>query len=351
MGSPGRIAILSHTQRISKWLGAGTLIVALGSVAPCLAAIPKASLVYVRGPGAEKCPEEQVVRDMIGAQLGEDPFVVEDADIVVRARLSRQMGRLRAEITLVDNNGRIRGERRLLEVNCRELVAAAAFAISMALDPELALRAPDTADALRPTAPAPPQAAPEPPSAPPVAPADSPPPTRKATLAAASSRDRLAGRVGIGVLGSAGAAPTIGGFGLTVQAGFGRGLWSVNFEGRGDVPFADHTAGGTIKSSLVLGAIIPCVHLRWFAVCGLAAAGAQIGAGSGFAGVHQAVGPFVGAGLRGSFELAVSHRFGFLISADLLWAVLKTTLTLGNNDGFSMPPVSGALHLVAVVYF
>ena len=47
-------------------------VLAAGEVAACAA--PSARLVYVRGPGAERCPSEAAVRAAVSARLGYDPF-------------------------------------------------------------------------------------------------------------------------------------------------------------------------------------------------------------------------------------------------------------------------------------
>jgi len=47
--------------------------------AAAAAPAPKAHLLYVRGPGAQRCPDEQAVREVVARRLGYDPFAEREA--------------------------------------------------------------------------------------------------------------------------------------------------------------------------------------------------------------------------------------------------------------------------------
>ncbi|XXY52541.1 hypothetical protein WME91_15530 [Sorangium sp. So ce269] len=63
-------------------------------------------LSYTRGPGAEGCPEEQALRDVVAGQLGgTDPFG-EGGGRRVDVVLVRKGRRFLGEIALYDSDGR-----------------------------------------------------------------------------------------------------------------------------------------------------------------------------------------------------------------------------------------------------
>lgn len=97
----------------------------------------RARLVYVREPGAEKCPAEVDLRLRVMARLGYDPFSPQ-ASRVVLARISASERELSGEVELVDESGISGGKRALRSApqSCEELARAIALSISLAIDPE-----------------------------------------------------------------------------------------------------------------------------------------------------------------------------------------------------------------------
>lgn len=110
----------------------------LGVCVPSAAhASPSARIVYQRGAGAERCPDEAVLRATVAARLGYDPFRDED-ERTVRARVTRPMGGpFRADLELVDRDGASQGKRQLISQSgeCDELFLAMTLAIGIAIDP------------------------------------------------------------------------------------------------------------------------------------------------------------------------------------------------------------------------
>ncbi|MEO6602920.1 MAG: hypothetical protein ABIQ16_23750, partial [Polyangiaceae bacterium] len=65
---------------MARKLGSVRWLLALGGglfaslLTPVAWAFPTSRLVYARGPGAEQCPEQSVVRAAVASRLGYDPF-------------------------------------------------------------------------------------------------------------------------------------------------------------------------------------------------------------------------------------------------------------------------------------
>ncbi|HWL85203.1 MAG TPA: hypothetical protein VNO21_05345, partial [Polyangiaceae bacterium] len=125
-------------------------------------------LVYARRAGAEKCPDENTLRNGVAGRLGRDPFD-DHAERTVTARVSRVRQLLVARIEVRDAAGQLAGERELTshDKDCEELGAAIALAIAIAIDPLGAMEAKPEKE----PAPLPPPPAPTPAPAPPPAPA------------------------------------------------------------------------------------------------------------------------------------------------------------------------------------
>ncbi len=95
-----------------------------------------ARLIYVRGHGADTCPDEDAVRNAVAARLGYDPFVAFAANILV-AHVRREGDGFHTAVGLVDENGVERGARQLTvdSRECADAIAAMALTISIAIDP------------------------------------------------------------------------------------------------------------------------------------------------------------------------------------------------------------------------
>jgi len=117
--------------------------------APPAACLSWARFTYARGQGAESCPDETTLRAAVVARLGYDPFVL-SAERTIIAMVAREHRTLRANVQIVDETGLVKGVRRLEAGfdQCRELAAAMALAISIAVDPTR-VQAPDGAPVVR----------------------------------------------------------------------------------------------------------------------------------------------------------------------------------------------------------
>src|SRR5438045_2287762 len=111
VGSPVRRALL-----VAVLVGVGC------SVAASAWAAPSARLEYVRGRGAESCPEEAAVRAGVVAGLGYDPFrEPADGAIVLRVEVRRVGRSMRARIATAGGGAR---ELRAAGGRCDELANA-----------------------------------------------------------------------------------------------------------------------------------------------------------------------------------------------------------------------------------
>ncbi|WP_437275741.1 hypothetical protein WME90_31435 [Sorangium sp. So ce375] len=324
-----------------------------------------ARLSYTRGPGAEGCPEEQALRDVVAAQLGgTDPFVAGGGGRRVEVVLSRKGRRFLGEIALYDSDGRGLGGQELTGAACGALVEDVGTALAIALRPLRSAREPAPAPP-SPSAPAPAEAASalEPPetgslgralAGPPRAPAPAPlPPCQPAAPARPRERrgpslawPRL--QVGAGALIADGLAPAPAvGF-----SGFVGARWeafSLSLEGRVDLPVAAERYRGRFYGvSWRGGSVVPCGHVAWFFGCGVATAGRVRHFGMVNV-VGEALSPYAGLGLRGGVEVPFSYSLAARLTGELVANVERPTLHLRGGANWSVAGSSkaGALHLVA----
>ena len=125
----------SRRERSSAWFAVAAFLAA--TALPWVAAAsPTSRFVYVRGPGAESCPDEPAMRAAVAARLGYDPFRVV-ATTTLTAQISRENGVYRGQVKLVDESGVERGARSIESRadDCAELTQALALSMSIAIDP------------------------------------------------------------------------------------------------------------------------------------------------------------------------------------------------------------------------
>ncbi len=160
-------------------------------------------LAWVRGEGAERCPDAAAIERAVATRLDRAPFAAE-ASQSIESLVRRDGPRWSAQIYLRDHDGALLGERALGSdaVECAALLAPVSLAIALAIDPEAALR--PLAD------PAAPPAAP--PVAPPARPPTRPRPARLRTSVTPGTEVAL----WLGAWGTAGILP-----GLTPGVSFG----------------------------------------------------------------------------------------------------------------------------------
>jgi hypothetical protein len=299
---------------------------------------PRVRIEIVRKGDTTTCPDEEALRREVAARLGRDPFA-EGAAARVALVLSEEQGRFAAEIWYRDASGHESGPSELDSTSCAELVMTAAERLAILIGPVSA----------------------------PVAPSSAP---------AAAARRPIRIRAAVGALGSLGAAPSTA-FGLSGEIGVRFETLSLALEVRGDLPAeglarSDEYPNAMIRSSLVLGTLVPCFRLGSVLLCGLVSVGALSKTAEGFApaaptafvGVGGRLGWEVGfldhdAGLRppNPQETSFLDRFAVQPHVDVLATALGAKLCDGDcsrDDSavvWSSPPVSASLGLSLVGYF
>jgi hypothetical protein len=328
--------------RVTWALGLPVLLATAGAEAGGTATLRPAPvrLVYVRGAGADHCPDAAALRAAVAARLGYEPFQ-EDAPTLIVATLSRRGRGLRAQIELRDPTGEITGAREITseQNDCAELASAATLAISIAVDPLSATRPP-------PAAPPPPQPEPATPPAPAKPPELATPSSSEATPVPVRKRPApVVFRVGLGAVGALGAAPAPALGGIVDASARWRSL-SLGLEGRVDAPAGMQVpgaSGGKVSAMLLLGTLAPCFHYRAVAGCGLISAGALLGSNEGGGRSIRATTPFVALGGRFGVEVPIVAALSARAHVDILGTATPTTLDADGSAVWRTPPVNGAL--------
>src|SRR5262249_21661036 len=137
---------------------------------------------------------------------------------------------------------------------------------------------------------------------------------------------------------------------------------SISVEARADLESGRvvmlHGTDYTLRTSLVAGSLLPCLHSRWVIGCGLL----TMGAVKGTAGVSAKPGErsafYAGAGLRAGLELPVSELLhlpgpAFLVqlTGDLLVNIAQPGILVGNEVAWQVAPLSEAAALRLVMVF
>jgi hypothetical protein len=288
------------------------------------------------------CPSRDQARGQIVARLGFDPFAEKEASSTLRMTVAHEPSGagLRVRVERLDD-AHSAGERELtdLQGNCTELIAAAAFAASLLVDPTGAMRrrleprtegAPD----VRPTRADDPFA-----PGPPETPAPVPPPP-------AQIRPLLGARA----IGSVGLAPSAS-LGASLEAGIALARWSVRVEGRADFPaegalLADGTGA---RSSLLLGAIVPCYAIGVARVCAVGMAGAMLAESVNISPVERDRTFFAAVGLRGGAELPLGRTVSVVGHVDALVPLRRLTIRTQGVEVWTAPAVAASLGVGLVV--
>jgi hypothetical protein len=315
-------------------------------------AFPTSRLTYARGSGAEACPEEPTIRQAVAARLGYDPFFAA-AEKTIVARILRNRDELRATVELVDDHGIVRGVREFKSRvgQCAELVATMALAISIAIDPTNPGILGEPAKA-RPEPPQPTPASldrPAPPSA------RVPSPVQPREVDTAIKPDRPAEpvpelRVGAAAIGAVGTAPGVTA-GLALSAGLRRDLWSMNVEGRAELPRAITIGSAEARTSLWAVALVPCVHFDPLVVCATGWLGSLRAQGWGFPTSRTDRALYAAAGLRLGLELPITTGFTFRPEIDLLATLFPVDLKVDGATQWMAPSVASLLRMGVMAHF
>ncbi len=345
------------------------LSLALVMPAASLRAAPAAGrvvkLVYARAPEAARCPGQDEIERQVRARLGYEPFAP-DASSTLRASI-RTAGRgLQARIELRGPDGKVEGVREIdsPEGDCDELTASVAFAVSMAIDPLAAVRAPASA---RPQPSPPVPARPESSSrastalssssparvSPPASASSAAPPSR--VVPAASSAPVPSARpttlaVSGGVLIVSGQAPDLSA-GLSLGFDARRSWASLAIEARFLSATKEIATDRGISSSLTAGVLVPCVYVRRLFGCAVGMLGLMQGKDYGVETVHRDRLLFAAAGGRVGLHVVLDEPLWVRVSGELLVNLTPATLTLNRQPAWSSPLLTGVAGLILGVSF
>jgi hypothetical protein len=307
------------------------------AASPALATDPppprSVQLEYTRQRGSERCPTEQVFRDVVEAkQLRFKPFAA-GAPTKLVVKLARAGSKYQGHAELRGQLGiswSIDAEHR----DCFTLIEVLALQIAVKLDVEPAPAKPPVITAS--PAVAAPLAAVE--KSPPLSPSSSKP-----------ERPRF--QLGLGTALSLGTMPSNAALDLVTDLGVRWTSLSMVVEGRWSPPLAvtDRATGAKISTQRAAVALLPCAHWSRFPIvgCGIAQLGVIYGKGEdiesprSFSGAQVAIGGRVGAEahLWGPLTL---RFFGDLLG-NLRGAVVFIDSMNPYRPTWTSPPVSGAL--------
>jgi len=304
----------------------------------------RARLEYVVEAGIPDCFDAAELKDAVAARLGYVPFS-DDAPLSLRARVRRNAAGLTAELKVKDESGERNRSLGSATRDCQELSRSLALAISVAIDPMSLMRAPASPPTEAPPAPAasetPPVAAPAseaPPATPAAAPPPTPPVSKTATPSDAEARWRLrwlaTGHAALFTLPSPTGGASLG-FGLRRRA-----IWA-DLELRYDLPGSKSAdAGGSVKASLLAGALAACHGGRYLGVCALGLVGRLAGEGHEVDEPKQASSLLAGGGLRATLEVPISSSISLRAHVDGLYIATSTRLELRGRSVWETSPVA-----------
>ena len=328
-----------------RWLSSPIAIALLLSTARAHAN-PSARLVYVRGPGAQVCPNEDAVRAAVATRLGYDPFFP-SAPTTIFVELAGSGDRFVAQVKLVDSEGVERGTRRLASPKgrCLDLVGTLALTISLVVDPLSLAPAPPPRDSQDPPAPAPPA------EGAPASAASIPPLVSDAESPAASSAPPVSALryfAGVSLLGSLGSAlaPTAG---AAAFGGARRDWLSVRIEGRGDLP-ASATSPPAARSWALVASASPCAHWRSAFAC--ATLGVESIQASGDATTARSAETLVAiVGGRLGAEMAATDHLVLAPFAEVLAPLQRPRIQIDGIPVHWFSPVAADVGISGVVRF
>lgn len=317
--------------------GSGLLLFVVAVGCPALAAPRPVSLSWERDSSAQNCPDEAQMRQAVEARLGHAPFE-DNADVLITARVEKKAQLLTGTIEVTRRDGSPLGRRELSSStgDCAELAAAMQLAIAIAIDPRYLRRAP--------AAPTVAEVVPEPLPAVPVAPA-------APVVPVAPAPSAMHFTAAVGALASVGLAPTVAA-GATLRLALEWPRFSIGLDVRGD--FASNlqlAGGGSLGTSVLLGAFSPCVRVWKLDACALVSVGAlQVTSTLGGPEMRQSS-PLILVGARAQLVLPLSEVLSLRPFFDAQAVLTRTSLLSGSETVWVTSPAVGALGLALGVRF
>jgi hypothetical protein len=291
----------------------------------------RARLEYERHHGAEACADEAFVREAVRARLGYDPFH-DDASLDVQLDVSR-VGRVLSARVRVVGVGTQRTGSRVIQGRpdqCDALLAAAALAISIAIDPLSIAREVSPAPSAAPSSP-PASSSPPPADVASASPSPSPAPAPPAA-APQPTATPLVDAVGAGLSALVGLTPGVTGA-ATLAFSVRRGPLEASAELFAALPQSMQYGQCSVQAFPIGLELVPCYRWRILGFCGVASVAVVAGQGFGYAIPETAVRPAVGFGARATVEIPFGSRFGLRFRAEGQVLAIRPTFDV---DGVSV---------------
>ncbi len=323
------------------WLWGLSLVVFASAASKDASARASARLDYRPGAGAAQCPDEAALREGVAIRLGYDPFRPDDAR-TVRVSIDRSTN-WRAVVEL-RSGGAEQGRQELSSKTgtCEEIASAVMFAVSVAIDPAVALAAPTppkpassdaSAGSPRSEATRSETAAPPPPI--PASIASSP------SVAAPNAAERWRALAAVSAFGSFGEVPAAS-WGGAIEVGVESSLASLALEARAVAPAeAASNAPGDVRGWLAVATLVPCLHVKFAFACPLLSIGAFFGQGEGVTHTQSEATPYASAGGRLGIDVEVAPGLHLRVFGDVTTPLTPTTLSIAGVQAWRTPDVAG----------
>jgi hypothetical protein len=314
----GRWKLQADAMRVT-WLCAWVL--ATNGVALSARADDRVTLVYLRE--SEECPAAPVVRDLIVARLGRDPFSSSGPSatfVVIRARQTESGGQAEFHVAV---EGALSTPRAVEGASCEDAITTAALGIALAVEPVLGEPAIAVSDAA--TA---------------VERARSPPPDVPPPDATSDGFDLVPGARGEILLS----------FGLLSSAALGgRALATARFGAfeLGLGAMGASASGGPLDAWIVAGTASLCLRHSFFAGC------AAFDAGSLAASSPEVVSPklrgvaYLGVEASAEAEIELVSSVAAFVRVGALASLLGADFLIDGQRVFRSPPLAVVLGLGA----
>lgn len=286
-------------------------------------------LDYQRAESGTACPDASALQVGVAVRLGYDPFD-DKSNERLRVSIRPVPSGLEARIEMLDPNGQLKAERRLVSRHrdCKELASSVELAISIAIDPSgSGAQTSASSTAIAAAEPSPPVRFVAPPPPPPAVP----------------SRP-LKGDVSAMLVGGFGSAPSSS-LGFSVGAALHGELLSLGLEARADVPSSKSLHQGSISSSLYTATFAPCLRATYLGFCALASAGMLHGFSDGLADSRRVSFFYAAVGARVALAYPLGGRFGLSLYGDAVSPLTETNLAVDNQVVWSSPTLAFALSL------
>ena len=133
---------------------------------------------------------------------------------------------------------------------------------------------------------------------------------------------------------------------LSLDPGFRVAWFSLDLEGRWDPPAASTIDGAEVTTSRLVGALVPCGHVGYFAGCLLAEVGSISGTLTGpriHGDPHSAL--YAAPGIRLSAEVPIAPHLTLRPAIDLLLALQQPVFRVAGVGRWAVPAVAAGFGL------